>query len=232
MTVGTPPVGRTVPPRDDPPIAPQRQWSSPVAMTPTPLRRRPALLVLGLCLTALGGVMSAWLYAATSNTVTIVAVAAPVQRGQLLTADMLTTASIVNDPRLDTVPGEELTSLVGRRAALDLAAGGVVTTSSVTDAVVPGQGESVVGVTLTRAQLPSEPLVAGDVVRLVATPRAQDDTPTQPPAVIEAVVQATTSVEETGEIIVDVLLPDASAPALAAQAATGRIALVLDSRAR
>lgn len=215
---------------DDPALA--ERWGDPARPAPTRLRRRPALLVAGLCLTALGGILAAWLYSATTSAVTIVAVARPVERGQVLAAEDLTTARIVPDARLDLVAGERLTDLVGRRAAVDLPAGGVVTGGSVTTAVVPDRGESVVGVTLTRAQLPVEPLVAGDTVRLVGTPRAQDDPPVAEPPVVGATVHRVTAVPETGETVVDVLVPDGVAPGLAAQAATGRVALVLDSRAR
>lgn len=201
-------------------------------MTATRLRRRPALLVLGLCLTAFGGVLAAWVHSATTNTVTIVAVARPVERGQALAAEDLTTARLVPDARLDVVLAGRLADLVGQRAAVDLPAGGIVTGDSVSSAVVPDQGETVVGVALTRAQLPVEPLTAGDAVRLVGTPRAQDDPPATDPPVVPAVVHRVTAVPDTGETVVDVLVPDAVAPGLAAQAATGRVALVLDSRAR
>ena len=49
---------------------------------------------------------------------------------------------------------------------------------------------------------------------------------------IEATVVGVNRVEETGETVVDVSVPEAEAADLAARAATGRVALVLDARER
>ena len=49
---------------------------------------------------------------------------------------------------------------------------------------------------------------------------------------IEATVVGVSRVEETGETVVDVSVPEREAADLAARAATGRVALVLDARER
>jgi hypothetical protein len=166
-----------------------------------------------------------------SDTVPVVAVAQPVARGEIVEAGDLVVADIVDDPVLDAVPGARLESLVGLRATVDLAPGGILTEGAVTDTVLPGPGESLVGLALTRAQLPVEQLVAGDRVLVVATPRTGDDPPVSAPDTVGAVVQSVLVVEDTGEFVVDVLLPEGDAPRLAAIAATGRLAVVLETRA-
>ena len=74
--------------------------------------------------------------------------------------------------------------------------------------------------------------VRGDVVRIVTTPGDQGEITDREPVTIEATVVGVNRVEETGETVVDVAVPEAEAAELAARAATGRVALVLDARER
>ena len=71
--------------------------------------------------------------------------------------------------------GSQKASIEGSRAAVDLWAGTLLTEQAVTDNLVPGEGESLVGISLTPAQMPSEPLYAGDTVRIVTTPGDQGE---------------------------------------------------------
>ena len=72
----------------------------------------------------------------------------------------------------------------------------------------------------------------GDSVRVVTTPGDQGEVTEQDPVTIEARVVGVGRVEETGETVVDVSVPREDAAELAARAATGRVALVLDARER
>jgi len=155
-----------------------------------------------------------------------------VARGEVIEAEDLTVARINADPALSTVPEGEQDAVVGQRAAVDLSAGSILTPDSTTTELVPATGQSLVGVPLSSAQLPSQGLTAGDQVRIVATPRDQDDPPATAPTIYPATVVATSTLPDTGQVVVDVTVPAASAGQLAAQVATGRIALVLDSEER
>lgn len=44
------------------------------------------------------------------------------------------------DPALTPVPAEQIDSVVGKRAALDVASGSLLTTAAVTDKALPGAG--------------------------------------------------------------------------------------------
>src|SRR3546814_3657886 len=136
------------------------------------------------------------------------------------------------DPALTPIAGSQKAELEGSRAAVDLWAGTLLTEEAVTDSLVPGEGESLVGISLTPAQMPSEPLYGGDVVRIVTTPGDQGEITDKEPVSIEATVVGVSRVEETGETVVDVSVPESEAADLAARAATGRVALVLDARER
>jgi hypothetical protein len=97
---------------------------------------------------------------------------------------------------------------------------------------MPAAGQSLVGVALQPAQLPTEPLRAGDRVRVVDTPTSQADPPAATPDTIPAVVVSTEALDDGRQTIVNVTVPSAQAADLAARVATGRIALILDSRER
>jgi len=193
------------------------------------LRRRTGLIALGVALVALGSVGAAYLTTVVGDTSAVVAVGQDVERGSVIEARDLTVARISGDPALQTVPQSQLDSLIGQRAAVDLSAGSLLTPSSTTTEVIPAQGQSLVGVTLTPAQLPGQPLLAGDEVRVVATPREQEDVPATAPTFYSAVVVSVRNLDDLGQVVVDVTVPSANAGALAAQVATGRVALVLDA---
>ena len=132
------------------------------------------------------------------------------------------------DPALRTVPGDRLASFVGQRAGLDLSAGTLLSPDAVAEEVIPGAGQSVVGLALLPGSLPGEPLQVGDRVRVVLTAGQGDPAAMSDPVEIPAEV-AGVSVSETGQAIVSVVLDEARAGEAATWAAAGRVAVVLDS---
>ena len=93
----------------------------------------------------------------------------------------------------------------------------------------PAGGVVLVGVALTAAQMPGEPLQGGDRVRVVDTPTAQGDPPATTPASIPATVASVSAPDASGVVVVTVVVDADVAPDLAARAATGRVALVVDT---
>lgn len=203
----------------------------PAVAAPPKQRRRPALIGLGVALVALGGLGAAWLATTVSDTVAVIALRNDVSRGEVIEADDLTTANINADPNLEPIRASRRDELVGQYARNDLTRGSLLTQESVTESVLPAEGEAMVGVAVTPAQLPSEELRPGDTVRVVDTPTAQDEPPSQAPASIEATVVSSTVDENTGQHTVNVVLPENQAASLAARVATQRIVVVLMSRA-
>jgi len=202
------------------------------ALTPPRMQRRPLLWALAIVLIAVGSLVAGYLVTVVGNTTSVVAVRTDVARGAVIQRDDLVEARINPDPNLSTVPTSQMDSLVGRRAAVDLHAGGLVSPQSVTDTVIPASGQALVGVALTRAQLPTQALKAGDRVQIVFTPRAQDPAPAKAPAFVPAtVVNPPAGIEDSPQVVVDVTIDQAAAPNLAAFVATGRVALVLDGAA-
>jgi len=204
----------------------------PPAVAPPRTRRRPGLLAAGVALVALGAVAAAYLTQVVGNTVPVVAVVRSVPAGELIDRADLAVANLPADPALQPVDAGRLETFVGQRAAVDLSAGSLLTEQAVTGQLVPAAGQSLVGVAVTSAQLPAQALQPGDQVRVVDTPTAQGEPPATTPAAIAGEVASVVGPDDTGLTVVNLLVADDRAADLAARVATGRVALVLDSRER
>lgn len=206
--------------------------AAPPVAPPPKLRRRPALVAAAVVAICVGALLAGWAWTATTNTHEVLAARADIARGSVIEADDLVRVQINTDPALKPVAGSSLESVVGQRAALDISAGALLTPSSYADSVLPRENTSVVGVALTPAQAPGMDLRAGDVVRVIVTPAEGSEAPTGTPQFSEAEVVGVRLSDETGQMIVDLLVPHAEAAQLASRVATGNVAIVLDSRER
>ncbi len=176
--------------------------------------------------------MSAWAYTSLGNTQEVVVARVDVPRGQVITADDLRLVRIGVDPSVSVVPASQAAGLVGQRAAVDLRAGQLLVPGSVTSQVYPQPGMSTVGLSLLAAQLPSEPLRVGDRVRVVSTPGAQGDVSPSALVVFDGMVVAVSARDASGSTDVTVQVESSVAAEVAARSATGKVALVVDSRVR
>jgi SAF domain len=211
------------------------QESGPAAtqlVPPPKLRRRPALLAAALVAICLGALLAAWAWTATTNTQEVLVARHTIERGSVIEANDLARVRLSADPALKPVPATQFDQVVGQRAALDVTAGAMLTPDSFTTGVVPDGNNSIVGVALTPAQAPGLDLTTGDHVRVVVTPAQGEELPTGVPQFSEATIAGVHVAEETGQTIIDLLVPHADAAVLAARAASGNVALVLDSRER
>lgn len=198
-------------------------------LAPTKTRTRPWLVGLGVAIVIVGG-LGTWYFASTiGHTSTVLVTANGITRGEVLTAQDLTTLEIASGQNTTAVAATESSNVIGKTAAVDLPAGTMLTNSNIGDALAIEAGQSIVGVALSSAQLPSYQLAAGDKVRLVDTPISQGDPPAATPSTFKAVVFTTKYDEVNGQWIIDLVVPSNQAADIAARSATGRIALVLDS---
>lgn len=197
---------------------------------PPRLRRRPALLAGAVAAICLGALLAAWAWTATTKTQDVLVARETISRGSVITAADLARVHLSADPALTPVPASDFDQVVGMRAALDIGAGGMLTPESYTSTVLPGDGQSVVGVSLTPAQAPGLILHDGDYVRVVVTPGQGADLPPGAPLFSEAQVVDVHTDEQSGNIVVDLLVAHEDAAVLAERVATGNVALVLDSR--
>ena len=198
---------------------------------PRKLRRRPWMVLVSAGLVLLGALLGVGVWMMSSTAVGVVTARTAIERGQIISAADLSVTRAVVDPSVQVIPAALLDSLVGKRAASDIAAGTLLSPTQVTDELPPNTGDSVVGVALAAGQLPAEPLRPGDRVRLVQTPPVQGQLP-KTLVTLDAEVQSVTTAADGQTIVVDLLVPSSRAAEVAARAATGRVALVLDSRER
>jgi hypothetical protein len=218
--------------RDDRLTDPTATAAASTTFTPPPkLRRRPGLVAGGVAAICVGALLAVWAWTSTTHTEEVLAARDTIHRGDVITAEDIQRVRISGDRALRPLPASAYDSVIGQRAALDVSAGGLLTTETTTDEAMPPEGQSIVGVSLTAAQAPALPLRGGDRVRIVVTPGENGSDPAGAPQFSVAEVVDTRTDETTGNIVVDVLIPYADASVLASRAATGNVALVLDSAA-
>lgn len=218
--------------RDDRTLDTESGPAASQLVPPPKLRRRPALVVVAVAAVLLGALLAAWTWTSTTNTQEVLVARHTIERGAVIGADDLARVRLSADPALKPVAATQFDQVVGQRAAYDVAAGAMLTPDSITTAVEPSGNNSIVGVALTPAQAPGLELVTGDRVRVVVTPPQGAELPAGSPPFSDATVAGVHVSEETGQTVVDLLVPHADAAVLAARAATENVSLVLDSRER
>lgn len=198
---------------------------------PPKFQRRPLLVVASVAAVALGALASVWAYQGASDAQDVLAVRTTVERGQVIEAADLMSVPMTVDPALHPLPASEIDAVVGKRAALDLVAGGVVTADQITETALPAAGMSVVGLNLTASGLPADQVRVGDQVRVVLTSdqvTGTGSTSDSPPVTIDAEVVGTAVDDASGNTILNVQVAHGDAALVADKAAAGKVAVVLD----
>ncbi|WP_460889002.1 SAF domain-containing protein [Promicromonospora xylanilytica] len=211
---------------------PPQRPAPPGPLKPTRARRRPALIALGLALVALSVLAAVYLTSTLGQTYQALAIKGDVPRGTEITSANIVTIELPKGRTLlDPIPAEEFSQIVDQSkvAAVDLTNGQLLTRASVADELQPPAGQSVVGVALAPNQMPAQDkLNAGDTVRIVETPATGGEPPAQAPLTITATVVSVEPSPLGDQTVVDVQVSSNNAAALAARAATGRVAMVID----
>jgi hypothetical protein len=195
------------------------------------------MFVIGVLLMMVGALVAAYLYTGIGGRESVVMVTRDVPIGTQITASDVATTRVAADQGVALIPGRQLHQVVGRLAAVDLRKGALLTPSQVTTALSPRPGQQVVPVALKLSQLPARGLTPGDQVLVIATPGQQgQDQATigngQGPLTQDtaATVDQVSSPDADGNVRVDLVVDARVGPAIAKQASTGRLAVVLTSR--
>lgn len=202
----------------------------------TARRRSRAGIALSLLLIIAGGSGATLLGLSAGDRTQVVTVVRQVPVGQEITARDLSEASVGLDPAVDAVPADQMDQVVGKRAAVELRPGSLLSAGQYTSHSLVREGEQLVPLALKPSQLPATDLTPGQGVLVVSTPgedgELDPEAAAEEPEIIEArVVKADKPLAAAEEVVVDVAVPAVDGPALAARAATGDIALVVDAGA-
>jgi hypothetical protein len=206
---------------------------SPVSVS-RPTRRRPSWVLVGSLLVGLAALLGAWVFAATSDHVSVVVAARDIQPGETLTASDLRVIEIGASDGLRAVQAHQQDLIIGKSARGPIPQGTVLNTDLFTDhgETVPA-GMVVVGAALDPGAVPASVLRAGDEVNVLAARRTTAGQPSDAaPAAATLLTTGTVwSVESTGTsssgIWVSLVVPTDAQGAVAQAAADGLLRLSL-----
>jgi hypothetical protein len=179
--------------------------------------------------------VTAWLFVSSGQRVEVLVVTRDIPVGTKITrADLATTRAAV-DPAVPTIAAARAGTVVGRVAAVDLRAGGLLGPRQVTTALTPARGQQIVAVGVRSAQLPAGDLQPGDQVLVVPTPGSggQDTAAAATPPLareVPAVVDRVASPDTDGTRVVNLIVGADIGPTVAKQASLGRVSLVVTAR--
>jgi hypothetical protein len=193
------------------------------------------VIALSLALIAAGGAGVAVLLLQVGDRTDVVTVVRDVQVGEVLTEQDLGKASVALDPAVKAVRADDVESVVGKRAAVELKPGSLLSPSHVTKDSLVKAGEQLVPIGLKPEQVPATALVPGQKVQLVHVPaQGAMDTGEEagegvPKSIAGRVVKASKAAPGTGVVVVDVATSADDGPTAAAWMSAGALRLVLDA---
>jgi hypothetical protein len=210
-----------------------------------PRRRNWPRVGAGVALAVASGAVFVALYASAGSRHPYLAVTRPVAAGQRITASDLATVRLTSAPSLSPIPADEASGVIGRRAAVALVPGTLLTQADLASGPVLGAGQASVGLDLKPGQVPAG-LVPGAVVAVVETAAAgpvsvpvgaapssvtEGESLGQSPGILAAratvlSVVVPTANSATGDTEVTIAVPVGVAPGVAQAAAAGQVAVV------
>ncbi|MFC9486586.1 SAF domain-containing protein [Streptomyces hydrogenans] len=200
---------------------------------PVKKERRWSVAALCVVLAAVAGLGAAAAVTSSSDRMKVLAVARDVPAGQPLTAADLTVAEVSADAALTPVPAAQKASVVGKRTAVELRKGGLLTASQLAAGTGLGDDKQQVGVQVKRGQVPAGTLAPGDKVLAVTTPAQGEQTGGKaeaPPSTVSAVVVSVSRPDASGSVVVNLAVGPSDGPLLATRASQGRVAIVRQPR--
>ena len=133
-------------------------------------RWRPVFVAAGIAIVVVGALLIAQLIHAGQTENRVLEVRSDVGRGEVIRDTDLVAVTVGQVGNVSTVPADQLDALVGKRAAVDLRSGSLLSAGAIGAAdTVPAPGKSLVGLKLAPGQVPIGDLTAGAKLRLIQT---------------------------------------------------------------
>ena len=157
----------------------------------------------------------------------VLIVAEPLAAGDVITADDLRSVPVAVSRGVDVIPASQISNVVGRPAALPLAAGSLLGSVDVGPAVFPPAGQAVAAVGLKSGMFPLH-LAAGDKVQVVlpaqsgvlATPAPSSSSSASAAQPLVATVTAVGRPDSQGGLVANLLMDSDGAAKVAAAASS------------
>lgn len=197
-------------------------------------RRRPVFVAAGIAIVVVGALLIAQLIHAGQTENRVLEVRSDVGRGEVIRDTDLVAVTVGQVGNVSTVPADQLDALVGKRAAVDLRSGSLLSAGATGAAdTVPAPGKSLVGLKLAPGQVPIGDLTAGAKLRLIQTSAlngsatATDAANTNGQSWDATMAASTKGTDQV--TLVNVEVKSGEAARIAQLTSQGRIAVVKDS---
>ncbi len=201
-----------------------------------PRRRRPAMIALAVAMAGAGVVVSAAIYQRADHQVAVVMVTQAVPAGAVITPADLARTTVTVGSGIQVIPAAQIDQASGEIAAVTLRPSTLLAPSDLTTTQPPASGQELIAAPTKPYALPASGLEQGDHVLVVATSgqQGQAGSSAGPPSLsvpVPGVVEAVNNVpDQDGFDVVDLLVSDSSAAAVASQVSTGQFALIVTKR--
>ena len=195
------------------------------------LRRRRTHLLAVLVLVLVGGLAAVYIVDQLQTQNRVIQVQANLPRGAVIKVTDLAEVTVGSIQGVSTVPADQLTTLVGQRATIDLAKGSLLPAGGVGAVAVPAAGHTLVGIRLDQGRMVVGNVAIGSKMRLIVTapqggdPAFKDGNSGRQFA---AVLMESTPALDGAATLINVQVAQKDASLVAQLAATGRIAVVQD----
>ncbi|GIJ56150.1 SAF domain-containing protein [Virgisporangium aurantiacum] len=192
-------------------------------------RTRWNALALAVCLMALGGLLSGFAFLTATRIQSCLAVSRAVAAGATISTSDLRTVQITVAPGLLPIKAKNIRDAVGKRAAVTLVPGTLLTAAQITDEALVRPDQRQVGVGLPANRMPARTLHPGDRVQLVSTPPEAANASAAPVLRFDATVVDLSGRGGTGVDgwVVHVAVAERDATAVVTLAAQSRLTIVL-----
>ena len=224
-------------PAERPTEAAQPVQPTSVVSVTRPTSRRPSWVLIGSLLVGLSALMGAWVFAATSERISVMVAARDIEPGEVIDAADLRVVEMGATGELRAIQPSQQNLIVGRAARGPIPAGTMLNTGLFADQgeTIPA-GMVVVGASLENGAAPTSDLRAGDRVDVLGVERTTGAPPgdgsAQPAARLIASgtvwsVERASNNSSSSKLWVSILVPVATQGAVAQAAADGLLRLSL-----
>lgn len=204
-------------------LAPEWRLPEPPSGVQLRTRRSPRLILLGVLCVCLGGLGAAMAFGQIADADPVIVVERSVARGERLEAGDLGVTSMGRAPGVRTMPADQIGSLIGLTALVDLPQGSVVGAGAIGEASLP-ENSALVGIKVPGGRIPTVAMPPGTELMLV--PLATDTNESVVSTRIEALVVSAPVAGVDGQWTLDVAVPVSVAPTVATLSALESIVVI------